>query len=241
MDIDVQVYPHTLALAHAYAEATATGLRSALEGEPRATLCITGGSTPEAAYRLLAEADLPWNRIHIFWTDERMVPPDHEQSNYAMAKRTLLDASGVPESNIHRMQGELHPKEAAADYESVIHQFFGEDPVSFDVLHLGMGTDGHTASLFPGDPGLDEYERWAVPTRAPASAEIRQRLSLSFLALDTARLALVMVAGRKKAQAFADAIAAYESETLAPPPVTRVRPSGDLVWMIDRELAQEAS
>ncbi|OZC02296.1 6-phosphogluconolactonase [Rubricoccus marinus] len=241
MDIDVQVYPHTLALAHAFAEATATALREALDGEPRATLCLTGGSTPEPAYKLLADADLPWDRIHVFWTDERMVPPDHEQSNYAMAKRALLDPAGIPESNIHRMDGTLHPKEAAEDYESVLHQFFGEDPVAFDVLHLGMGSDAHVASLFPGGPELEEYDRWTVPSRAPAGTEIRPRLSLSFLALNTARLALVIAAGEKKGEAFAEVVEAYESETIAPPPIVRVRPAGDLVWMIDRALADAAS
>ena len=242
MDIDVQVYPDTEALARAVADATARGLRDALDGEPRATLCLTGGSTPEPAYRLLAqEEDLDWDRVHVFWTDERLVPPDHPESNYGMARDALLVPAGIPESNVHRMKGEMDKNEAAEDYESQLHQFFGEDPVSFDVLHLGMGDDGHTASLFPGARQLDEYDRWVIPARAPAGAEVRQRLTLTFLALDTAHLALVIAAGEAKRDAFLDAIESYETGALAPPPVARVRPTGPVVWMVDRALARDAS
>lgn len=237
MDIDIQVFPDPDALAEAAADATARGLRTALGGEPRATLCLTGGSTPEPVYRRLAQMDLPWDRIHLFWTDERMVPPDHAESNFAMAKRTLIDPAGIPESNVHRMNGELHPKEAAEDYESQMHQFFGEDPVSFDMLHLGMGDDGHVASLFPGEPQLDETDRWAVAARAPASAAVRQRLTLTFPALDTAKRTLVMASGAKKREAFESVVDAYEHGALVPPPIARVRPDGPMIWMVDRALA----
>ena len=240
MDIDIQVYPDTDALADAAAEATATGLRTALSGEPRATLCLTGGSTPEPVYRRLAEMDLEWDRIHLFWTDERMVPQDHEESNAGMARRALIEPAGIPESNVHAMRGDLGKHEAAEDYEAQLHQFFGEDPVSFDLLHLGMGGDGHVASLFPGTPQLDETERWAVPSRAPASMAVRQRLTLTFPALDTARRTLVMAAGAKKRDAFASAVEAYEQGALVPPPIARVRPDGPMIWMVDRALAEAA-
>ncbi|HIG74220.1 MAG TPA: 6-phosphogluconolactonase [Bacteroidetes bacterium] len=236
--IDVQVYPDPESLASAFASATADALRAALEGEPRATLCLTGGSTPAPAYRQLAAMDLEWDRIHLFWTDERLVPPDTPESNYRMAYETLLEPAGVPETNVHRMRGELGKHEAAEDYESQLHQFFGEEPVSFDVLHLGMGADGHVASLFPGAHELDEFDRWAVPARAPAGTAVRQRLTLTFPALDSARLALVAAAGEAKREAFLDVVEAYETGSLAPPPIARVRPAGPLVWMIDQALAQ---
>ena len=239
-EIDIQVYPDADALADAAADATATGLRTALDGEPRATLCVTGGSTPEPVYRRLAGMDLPWDRIHLFWTDERMVPPDHEHSNAGMVRRALIGPAGIPESNVHAMDGTLAPHEAAEDYEAQMHQFFGEDPVSFDVLHLGMGSDGHVASLFPGAPQLDEDERWAVAARAPSGMPVRQRLSLSFPALDTARRTLVMATGAKKKDAFAAVVDAYENGALVPPPIARVRPDGPMIWMVDRALAEAA-
>ncbi|MEM6326819.1 MAG: 6-phosphogluconolactonase [Bacteroidota bacterium] len=236
--IDGQVYPDAAALTDAFAQATADALRRALDAEPHATLCLTGGSTPEPAYRLLSEADLPWDRIHLFWTDERMVPPDAPESNYRMVHEALLAPAGVPESNIHRMRGELTPHEAADDYENQLYQVFGEAPVAFDVLHLGMGSDGHTASLFPGEHALKEVERWATPARAPAGSPVRKRLTLTYPALDSARLVLVAAAGEGKREAFQDVIEAYEQGSLAPPPVARVRPEGPLVWMVDRALAQ---
>ena len=236
--IDIQVYPDAHTLAEALADATARALRQTLEGEPRATLCLTGGSTPEPAYRRLAEMDLPWDRVHVFWTDERMVPPDSPESNYGMAREALLLPAEVPHTNVHRMHGEMGKHEAADDYESQLHQFFGEDPVSFDVLHLGMGDDGHTASLFPGEPQLDEFERWAVPARAPAGARARQRLTLTYPALDSAKHVFVAAAGLAKREAFLNVIDAYESGSFAPPPVARVRPDGPLVWMVDAALAQ---
>ncbi|MEM1054385.1 MAG: 6-phosphogluconolactonase [Bacteroidota bacterium] len=238
--IDVQVYPDPAALAVALADATADALRDTLARQPRATLCLTGGSTPEPAYRRLAGMDLEWDRIHFFWTDERLVPPDAPESNFRMAHETLLGPAGIPESNVHRMRGELSKHEAAEDYESEIHQYFGEAPVAWDVLHLGMGADGHTASLFPGGHELKEVERWATPARAPAGAPARQRLTLTFPALDSARLALVAASGEGKREAFSNVIEAYEAGSLAPPPVARVRPDGPLVWMIDRALAQGA-
>jgi 6-phosphogluconolactonase len=235
--IDIQVYPDPDALADAAADATARGLRTALGEEPLATLCLTGGSTPEPVYQRLAQMDLEWDRIHLFWTDDRMVPQDHPESNAGMARRTLIEPAGIPESNVHAMRGDLSQHEAAEDYEAQLHQFFGEDPVAFDLVHLGMGDDGHVASLFPGTPQLDEDERWAVPSRAPASATVRQRLTLTFPALDTARRTLVMAAGAKKREAFASVVQAYQEGSLAPPPIARVRPSGPMIWMVDHALA----
>lgn len=237
MNAEIVVLPTPGAVAEALADRTATALRAALDREPRVTLCLTGGSTPAPAYARLAEAEgIDWDRVHVFWGDERCVPPDHEDSNYAMAVRTLLGPAGVPESNVHRMLGECSPEEGAAVYEQALEQFFGDD-LRFDVLHLGMGDDGHTASLFPGRPALDEAGRRVVATTAPPEAAVRDRLSLTFPALAHASLCLVAAAGAKKREAFAAVLDAYDGEAEGPP-AARVEPKGDLIWLVDRALAQ---
>ena len=245
MTAEIVVLPHARAVAEALADRTAAALRAALADEPRVTLCLTGGSTPVPAYQRLAQGEgLDWSRVHVFWGDERCVPPDHAESNYAMAVRTLLGPAGVPESNVHRMPGGCPPDEGAQVYEQALEQFFGDD-LRFDVLHLGMGDDGHTASLFPGTPALDERDRRVTPGQAPADAAVRDRLTLTFPALAQARLCLFAATGAGKRDAFGAVLDAYDS--LPPersggehtgPPAARVAVEGDLIWLVDRELAQ---
>lgn len=237
MNAEIVVLPSPAAVAEALADRTAAALRAALDAEPRVTLCLTGGSTPVPAYERLGRAeDINWDRVHVFWGDERSVPPDHPESNYAMAARTLLKPVGVPESNVHKMPGDCPPDEGAAVYEQALEQFFG-DELRFDVLHLGMGDDGHTASLFPGSPALEVTDRRVVATEAPASAAVRDRLSLTFPTLAQARLCFVAAAGEKKREAFIDVLDAYDGEREGPP-AARVAPEGDLIWLVDRAIAQ---
>ena len=237
MNAEIVVLPSPAAVAEALADRTATALRAALAAEPRVTLCLTGGSTPAPAYERLSGAEgVEWDRVHVFWSDERCVPPGHADSNYAMAKRTLLDPAGVPDSNVHRMPGECPPDEGAVVYEQALEQFFG-DRLRFDVLHLGMGDDGHVASLFPGSPALGEAGRRVVHTQSPEGTAVRDRLSLTYPALDAARLCLVAAHGEKKRPAFTDVLDAYDGEQDGPP-IARVAPAGDLVWLVDRALSQ---
>ncbi len=237
MNAEIVVLPTKTAVSEALADRTAAALRAALAREPRVTLCLTGGSTPVLAYERLAAAEgIEWDRIHVFWGDERSVPPDHPDSNYAMAARTLLVPAGVPESNVHKMPGECAPEKGAKVYEQALEQFFG-DELRFDVLHLGMGNDGHTASLFPGSPALDVVDRRVVPTEAPPSSPVRDRLSLTYPALAKARLCLIAAAGESKRDAFHAVLDAYDGEG-AGPPAARVAPDGDLIWLVDRVLAQ---
>ena len=241
MNAEIVVLPSAAAVAEALADRTAAALRATLEAEPRATLCLTGGSTPVPAYRRLAGAEgVDWDRVHVFWGDERSVPPDHDESNYGMALRTLLRPAGVPDSNVHRMPGECPAPEGATVYEQALEQFFGND-LTFDVLHLGMGDDGHTASLFPGSPALDERDRRVVATQSPPSSAVRDRLSLTFPTLARARLCLVAAAGEAKREAFGRVLDAYDGAPPAggdAPPAARVAPDGALVWLVDRVLAQ---
>jgi 6-phosphogluconolactonase len=238
MNAEIVVLPTPTAVAEALADRTAATLRAALAEQPRVTLCLTGGSTPVPAYERLGHAEgIEWDRVHVFWGDERSVPPEHPDSNYAMARRTLLEPAGIPDSNVHRMPGECPAEEGAAVYEQALAQFFG-DNLWFDVLHLGMGDDGHTASLFPGSPALDEQDRRVVSTQSPPASAVRDRLSLTFPALAKARLCLVAAAGAAKRDAFVDVLDAYDGQGDDAPPVARVEPEGDLVWLVDRALAQ---
>jgi len=160
------------------------------EAEPR-TLVLAGGETPRATYRRLAEEKYRWDEVDVFFGDERCVPPDHPDSNYRMANETLL--SFVP-ARAHRMRGESC---AAESYERELRDLFGGLP-RFDFVFLGLGTDGHTASLFTGDPALDERERWAVRVRRPD----HERLTLTLPVLSAARLAVFLVAGAGKREAL---------------------------------------
>jgi len=237
MPAEIVVLPSKDAVAEALADRTAAALRAALAAKPRVTLCLTGGSTPEPAYRRLALAEgVEWGRVHMFWGDERCVPPDHPESNYAMAARTLLEPAGIPESNIHKMPGGCPPDEGAAVYEQALEQFFGRT-LWFDVLHLGMGDDGHTASLFPGTDALDEDERRVTIGHAPPSAAVRDRLTLTFPALRHAGLCLIAAAGGDKRDAFTAVLDAYDGDAEGPP-AARVEVEGDLIWLVDRDLAQ---
>lgn len=236
MSAEIIVLPSKQAVAEALADRTATALRAALQEKKRVTLCLTGGSTPIAAYARLAEAkNIDWGRVHLFWGDERCVPPDHPESNFAMAERTLIGPAGVPDSNVHKMPGDCPPPEGSAVYEQALEQFFGRD-LRFDVLHLGMGDDGHTASLFPGTDALDEADRRVTVGHAPASAAVRDRLTLTFPALAQADLCLVAATGAGKRDAFTEVLDAYDGEADGPP-IARVEVDGTMVWLVDRELA----
>lgn len=237
---EVLVLPTPADVADELAMRTADGLRATLNERARASLCLTGGSTPAPAYRQLALVeDIEWDRVHVFWGDERAVGPNHADSNYRMARETLLERIDLPEGNIHRIEGEQGANLAARRYEQTLEEFFGADGVRFDVLHLGMGGDGHTASLFPGSPALNQFKRWAIATEAPPASPVRERVTLTFPPLACSITTLIAAHGGGKREAFADVLEAYRV-SVAPdsaPPVSRIRPDGECLWLVDRELA----
>ena len=168
---------------------------------------------------------LPWEAVEIYWGDERCVPPDDPASNYRRARRDLLDRLPVPPAAVERIRGELGPVAAADDYEAKLVARLGERP-ALDVVVLGVGADGHTASLFPGQAAA--ADRWVVPGLAPE--EPRERVSLAPRCLDAARLVVVLAAGRAKSAAVAAALAG------GAPPAGRLRPRR-LVWLVDEAAA----
>jgi 6-phosphogluconolactonase len=166
------------------------------DGEP--TLGLSGGSTPIPVYERLAQLDLPWTTVHAWISDERWVPPDHERSNTGMARRSLADRVPLV---LHspKWAADLEPAEAAQRFEDDLRSLFSSKPP--DVIHLGMGDDGHTASLFPGTPALEERARWYVANEAPSQPE--PRLTATYPLMWRARLLLVHAVGAEKAEALA--------------------------------------
>jgi 6-phosphogluconolactonase len=167
-------------------------------------ICLTGGSTPKRAYELAAEMDPDWSRVELWWGDERCVPPDDELSNYGMAAKALIDLLVTPPAAVHRMRGELGPDEGAAAYEREL------GDTRFDLLLLGMGSDGHVASLYPGQPTLEETERRVVGAEAHLEPFV-DRITLTLPVLCAARELLFLIAGADKADAVARAFAGEPS------------------------------
>jgi 6-phosphogluconolactonase len=200
-------------------------------------LCLSGGSTPRAAYRLLAgREDLAWDAVEIFFGDERFVPPDHPDSNYRMARETLLAGGNVRPRALLAMPTDGTPQSCADAYGEILRQQYGAsvlDPEMplFDLVLLGLGADGHTASLLPGQPVLKEKIRWVAPV-PKGRGEVR--LTLTYPALESSRVTLFLVAGADKAQAVGRVRAGD-----AALPAGALKPSGEVVWLLDRAAAGE--
>ena len=231
---NVRVFETPQRLAEAAAESFVEEAAKSMGDRGRFAVALAGGSTPKALYELLAtgyRSTLDWSGIHAFFGDERTVPPDHEDSNYRMAQEALL--SRVPLGSVHRMRGELDPAEAAALYEEELVEFFGGPP-RFDLVLLGIGEDGHTASLFPGTPALDVRDRWAVENPVEKLGTVR--LTLTVPAINAAERVNFLVVGEGKAGALKEIL-----EGDANPheyPAKLVRPKCGATWMVDRAAAQ---
>jgi 6-phosphogluconolactonase len=235
----IEILPDPLALArHAAEWMTAAAL--AAKGPFRVSL--SGGSTPKALYELLASDEFggrfPWQRVSWYWGDERFVPPDHAESNYRMTREAMLARAPVPAKNIHPVPTDGTAEDAASRYERTLQQAYGAttlDPARplFDLTLLGLGPDGHTASLLPEDPVLEERQRW-VAVVAHGRPEIR--ITMTYPVIESSRRVAFLVAGREKASILR-AIRAGGSQV----PAARVRPQGELFWFIDRAAAGEGA
>jgi 6-phosphogluconolactonase len=208
-------------------------------GGRRFSICLSGGSTPRLLYQQIATPAIasrfPWPRVHWFWGDERFVPQNDPDSNYQMARDALLSRVPIPTGNIHPIPTEgLSADEAAAAYETTLKKFYGADVLApdrplFDVTLLGIGENGHTASLFPGQPALQEKRRWAVAT---IGADAQPRITLTYPVLDSSRDVAFLATGARKRDVVVRARAGDRAL-----PAALVRPIGRLHWLTDRAAA----
>jgi len=196
----VEIFPDTESLSQRAATIVAETVAVALGDRKRALVGLSGGSTPRRTYELLGErGTLAADGVEIFFADERCVPPDDHASNYRLVATTIGD-----HGNVRRIRGEIAPDDAAREYEAVLGERFGDDPPAFDLMLLGMGPDGHTASLFPGAPELAERERWVVATKNEYGWV--RRVTLTLPVLNASRRSLMLVTGKDKARAVADVL-----------------------------------
>jgi len=212
--------------------------RSIIERD-RFLVALNGGSTPTRLFQLLAtdfRDKVEWNKIHVFWGDERCVPPDDAGSSYGQAKDLLLSRVPIPDSNIHRIHGEREPAEASRDYSLTL-KGFASPPLHvprFDLVYLGMGEDGHTASLFPGSP-VNVFEP-AMPVTAYYQDRPANRVTLTQLVFNSARMVVFMATGERKAITLAEVLSGRYNPELYP--AQRIDPKdGELIWLVDEGAA----
>jgi 6-phosphogluconolactonase len=226
-------------VAREAASRIAGALESAIEARGRASLGLSGGNTPLDAYRLLARDErVNWAKVHVFWVDERAVPPNDDRSNYRWAKTTLLDPANVPSECVHRMEAERADRDAAArEYEETLRRFVPPDADGmpcFNALVLGVGDDGHTASLFPGEPTVDRTGQ-AVAT-VPARGTREARMTLTAPVIERARHVFVLAVGVNKHVALARVWDVRGDVHQTPARILRLC-RGTLVWIVDRAAA----
>lgn len=228
----VHVYPNLDALSDAAAERLADRMARVLAERDRFTLALAGGNTPRLLYQRLASASLPWHQTHLYWSDERYVSHDASASNYRMVREALLDDITIPASNVHPMPtAPADPDEAASAYEATLCAAF-PDATTFDLVLLGLGSDGHTASLFPDDARAtidDASVPWVRAVEAPPRYDVRTRLTLTLPTFNRARHVFFLVASAGKHEAL-DAVLQRRDRTL--PPV-HVHPHDQVVWFVD--------
>ncbi|HIK38146.1 MAG: 6-phosphogluconolactonase [Geminocystis sp.] len=206
-------------------------ISSAIGNRGICTIALAGGSTPKPVYQKLAEEDLPWARVHFFWGDERYVPPTHPESNQKMAREALLTHISIPPDNIHPMPTDgNNPVEDAARYEQHLLDFFKMTSgfPSFDIVLLGMGEDGHTASLFPHTPALTVEDRLVTVGNRGDSV----RLTFTVPLINHSRCVIFLVAGENKQKALK---AVFSPDTDSDEyPAKKIKPEGNLIWIIDK-------
>ena len=228
----MRVFPDLTALSAAAARLFVQSAADAIRERGRFLAAFSGGSTPMALYRLLVRELIDWTRVHIFWGDERLVPPEDPESSYGQAREVLLKHVPIPSENVHHILSEMEPAAAATDYARVLKEFAAPqlDWPRFDLVLLGMGEDGHTASLFPGSP-VDMTEP-VIAVTAQYQGRPAQRVTLTPLVFNAARQVVFLVAGTNKAVTLRGVLSDYNS--LEQVPVQRIQPAdGQVTWLVD--------
>ncbi len=236
----VVVLPTKQDVARRAAEMFVRAAHDAVEEKGVFTVALSGGSTPVGMYEELTSGNnadrVEWERVIFFWSDERCVPPDDPESNYGAAERALLSKLTIPEANVHRMRGEIAPDEAAEEYEDAVRQWVPEEPPRFDLIYLGMGVDGHTASLFPHTDAVGVTDRLVVANHVPKLNA--DRISFTSTLINAAAQVVVLVTGSEKAPALKQVL---EGER-APEeyPAQLIHPTnGTALWLVDSDAARD--
>jgi 6-phosphogluconolactonase len=238
MTVQSFVYENAQAASEACARKVTELLGRALGSQPRASIAVSGGSTPKLMFAEIAKAKFNWTDVHLFWVDERCVPPADSQSNYKLAKENFIDPAHFPPANVHRIQGELEPRDAAKFYEDDIRSFFKLSPGAvprFDIIHRGMGPDAHTASLFPGEPLIDDHKNLVAPVYAEKFNQ--WRVTLLPAVLEAARHTLMLAAGEDKAEPLQAVLREPYNPKKYPAQITTYDGEG-VMWFLDKPAAR---
>lgn len=234
----LRIYPTAEQGADACAAYILDCLMKDLNAQPRATMAISGGNTPRLLFSRLTQAEFDWSRVHIFWVDERCVPPTDSRSNYKMTSETLLNSGKIPQANVHPIHGELPPDEAAARYIQDIKQSFalGEDMLPiFDIIHRGMGDEGHTASLFPGEPLIQNTT--GIAAHVWVEKVKMDRITLLPGVLRAAKRTVLQVAGADKAPALRQVLTGEEDPMTYPCQIASR--DSRAIWFLDDAAAAQ--
>jgi 6-phosphogluconolactonase len=234
----IRVCADAESLSFSAAELFSAEARKAVQARGRFVVALAGGNTPQRTYELLAQepfrAQVPWQKTHVFWGDERCVPADDPRNNARMAHQALLDHVPVSSQQVHPMLCNRSPQEAADEYEALLHGFFADGCPRFDLLLLGLGENGHTASLFPGTSVLEEQLRWVA--EVTLAEEAMRRLTLTAAAINQAALVIFLVSGYGKAAILRKVL--EEAPDPRSIPASLIKPAhGELLWLVDRDAA----
>ncbi|HSS20569.1 MAG TPA: 6-phosphogluconolactonase [Pyrinomonadaceae bacterium] len=236
---NVSVFDSPEELAEAAAQKFIAEANSAIKARGRVAFALAGGQTPRRVYELLGTEfanSVEWQSVNLFFGDERCVPPGHVNSNYRMVQESLIAKVPIPAANVHRMMGEAGALEGAALYERELKNFFtGQVWPRFDLVFLGLGTDGHTASLFPGSSALNETEKWVSAAEA---ADHSDRITLTFPVINNAAHVVFIVTGKEKASSLRAVLGDADGDVSSLPPARHVKPANGLLeWLVDRNAA----
>ena len=235
---NVEVLADKSALIERAREIVLSRIQPAIEEKGQFTIVLSGGSTPKPLYEALANESLPWSKIHVFWGDERYVPATHQDSNQLMARQAWLDKIELPASNIHQMNTTAgDPQQDAQQYEAELSKFFATEAEfpTFDLILLGMGDDGHTASLFPQTEVLEISDRWV----AVGNKDGQPRLTFTVPLINQADCVLFIVAGENKRPALKQIFAPQADPRQYPSRL--IKPQGELIWLLDRAAGEGLS
>ena len=242
---EIEIFPDRETFTEMAAEHVTRLSAEAIAEDGAFSLALSGGSTPRPLYSLLASERfakrIEWPQVHVFWGDERSVPPENAQNNYRMAREALLDAVPLLPDHIHRIRGEDDPKQEASRYEEEVKAFFGSSPgdgsprTGFNLVLLGMGENGHTASLFPGLPAVTEQVRWVMAQYVEAVS--MWRITLTPVVINAAKNIIFLVSGIEKAQTLADVLEGPLQPEVWPAQIIKPK-QGRLIWLVDEAAAR---